>query len=198
MINKLKLSIAGGAAALLMGVSMSASANLAGTWNLAELNNLTQGPTATATDNGAGAVGLKSLATPTNGLIPLGGSIRKTLEYTSTAAAAGTVSFSWAANYTYEGDANMGYLLNGVETALFQHSLFDFITNDLGSASFGVASGDSFGFYIYSGDSLDGFAELDISEFNARETQAIPEPGSLALLGLGLLGLAAMRKRKSA
>ena len=93
-----------------------------------------------------------------------------------------------------------GYLLNGVFTKL---SIDEFNINPVGalvpnpqrgSASFAVAAGNIFGFYVYSLDSRFGEASLRISNFSAD----VPEPTSLALLGLGLAGIFASRRRKQA
>ncbi|MBK9441548.1 MAG: PEP-CTERM sorting domain-containing protein [Comamonadaceae bacterium] len=53
------------------------------------------------------------------------------------------------------------------------------------------------GIYIYFGpDSYD--TAIDNIDFTVTKVGQVPEPGSLALLGLGLAGLAAIRKRKQA
>ena len=90
-----------------------------------------------------------------------------------------------------------GYLLNGVFTQLSIDEFTPGAPNPVpnpqsGSASFAVAAGDIFGFYVDSLDSRFGEASLRISNFS------VPEPASLALLGLGLAGIVASRRRKQA
>ena len=111
--------------------------------------------------------------------------ISGTTNYTTTAAAAGTVTFNW--NYsTNDSDGPFsdpfGYLLNGSFTQ---------VTNDgggvvqNGTSTFNVLAGVSFGFRIFTVDNLFGRASVTISNFSAP----IPEPSTvLSLLVLGGLG----------
>lgn len=102
-----------------------------------------------------------------------------TTDYTTTAAAAGTVTFDW--NYsTADGPFwdTFGYLLNGS---------FTFLTDSPsnGTSTFNVLAGDSFGFRIATVDNGFGRASVTISNFSAP----IPEPSTvLSLLVLGGLG----------
>ena len=114
------------------------------------------------------------------------------------APGAGTISFNW--NYQTTDFAALydpaGYFLNNSANT-FQ------ITDDLGansqsgSSSFAVTAGQLYGFYVFSTDNFVGAATLTVLGdplFTVANPNAVPEPGSLALLGLGLLGLAVVRK----
>ena len=103
-----------------------------------------------------------------------------TTDYTTTAAAAGTVTFDW--NYSSNdspGFDGFGYLLNGS---------FSFLANSSGqsgTSTFNVLAGDSFGFRIFTSDNIVGPGIVTISNFSAP----IPEPSTvLSLLVLGGLG----------
>jgi hypothetical protein len=108
-----------------------------------------------------------------------------TTDYTTTAAAAGTVTFDW--NYsTADGDGPsfdpFGYLLNGSFTQVTDDG-GGVVQN--GTSTFNVLAGDSFGFRIFTVDNIAGRGSVTISNFSAP----IPEPSTvLSLLVLGGLG----------
>ena len=111
-----------------------------------------------------------------------------TTDYTTTAAAAGTVTFDWDYS-TADIDGpffdRFGYLLNGS---------FSFLTSspNNGTSTFNVLAGDSFGFRVYTDDNVFGPGSVTISNFSAPGPVAptpVPEPSTvLSLLVLGGLG----------
>lgn len=113
--------------------------------------------------------------------------------YTTTASAAETVNFDWSYT-TFDSDGSVwdpaGYLLNGVYTQLSTNGDIGGQFDTSGTTSVNLLAGDTFGFYVYSADSVAGRGELDV---NMAPT---PEPSSLLLLGSGLLGLAGVVRRR--
>ncbi|HKW91598.1 MAG TPA: PEP-CTERM sorting domain-containing protein [Methylomirabilota bacterium] len=119
------------------------------------------------------------------------------LTFTTSIGANGFISFHWdyvSTDRDGPGFDHFGVLLNG---AFPQLSNDGGSSTQAGNSSFPVLAGDRFGFFINCTDCIFGPANVTISEFTEGDLAATPEPGTILLLGTGLVGtLTALRRRR--
>ena len=104
------------------------------------------------------------------------------------------ILFHWDYNSTDSigpGGDFFGYSVNGLLTQLSDNGSGQL--HQFGDQLVKLDIGSQFGFYIDCFDCIGGNAVVGITNF-----KAVPEPGSLALLGLGLAGLAGLRRSRLA
>ena len=142
----------------------------------------------------SGAPNMITLTEPDNG-----GGFEYGVQFTNVAAADGIFSFDW----TYDGtdgccSAVYAYIGSTVTPETF---LGPYLANGVdiptgGSFSAAILAGQVFGWGNFTEDDIFGANVLTITNFSAPGPVAVPEPGTFALLGLSLAGLAATRRRK--
>jgi PEP-CTERM motif len=118
--------------------------------------------------------------------------------FSHTVVQSGTVSFDWAFNWDDDPCCSgLDFYVNGQLYNLANGSPVDPYNAASGDASgmFSIAvdAGDTISFDAFSADGCCGAAVSTITDF---DVVGIPEPPTLLLLGAGLIGLAAVRRRR--
>ena len=116
-----------------------------------------------------------------------------TIDFTIAVVGSGSMAFDWDyETFDEEGPGfeDWGYLLNGAFTLLSVGGG----AIQSGSQLIATSEGDIFGFRLDCTDCILGPANVTVSNFHG----AVPAPATLGLLGVGLMGLAALRRRQAA
>lgn len=194
-MNTTMLRVAAVSAALL-GLSMPALAQFSGDY--APANWTTSHVPDASADTGTVDINLGSITLNGSNSSPLNEGPFSRLEFTFVPVAAVKVWFTWSyvSNDASPFSDPAGYRLGAGDAALVQLTDNDGDAAQGSTVLFEAAAGQPFGFYVGSIDNFGGNATLTISNFS---TAPIPEPASVAMMSLGLLGLAtvAARRRRS-
>jgi len=119
---------------------------------------------------------------------------------TLTATALSNQILSYNFDYFTEDDANSnfdvaGVILNGTETRFSAPNLQPFV-HQTGHFTISVRTGDSYGFYIFSGDSAAGPAVFTVQLADTTTTRGLPEPETWGLMLMGFGGIGAVLRRR--
>lgn len=117
--------------------------------------------------------------------------------FSHTVSTSGLLSFNWAFNAVVDACCSgLNFYVNGTLYNLFGGTMGNPYKWDgaIGSGTFSttVNAGDTIKFAAFSADSCCGATTNTITNFNAQ----VPAPATLALLGLGFVGLVQTRRRK--